>query len=46
MGLYVTSKMSFIEFILDVVSTASISGIPLEVESVRELDQKPSKLLL
>ena len=35
-------KISFIEFNLDVVSTASMSGLPLDTESVKELNQKPS----
>ena len=42
-GLVVTSNISLTILILDVISIASISGFPLAVESVNELDQTPSK---
>ena len=44
MGLVVTSNISLIVVSLVVVSTASMSGFPFEVESVSELDHIPSKL--
>ena len=43
-GLAVTSNISFTVLIREVISITSISGLPLAVESVKELDQTPSKL--
>ena len=45
-GFVVTSNISSIDFILDEMSAASISGLPFEVESVNELDQNPSNQFL
>lgn len=42
MGFVVTSKMSFSEVSREVRSTASMSGFPLETESVRLLDHMAS----
>ena len=41
-GFVVTSKILFIFESLFEISNASISGLPISVESVKELDQKPS----
>ena len=43
-GFEVTSKILFIPFSLSVLSTYSLSGLPIDVESVNELDQNPSKV--
>ena len=43
-GFEVTSKILLITFNLKELSTYSLSGLPIDVESVSELDQKPSKV--